>query len=162
MLKNSLNESAKETKKWLKELSWQKIFLVGFIYTVFSSLVHRSEAILTMKYYKVPEYLGVWSKLIMSKAGPAPLEFMATSVIFTLYSGISLALIYSYIRDYLPKLFWKRVFLFADLMIAASFIFFTLPSYILFNIPPQLLLSWFISSFIILVFSSYTFVKIIK
>ena len=87
MSKDSISESAKETKKLLKELSWKKIFLVGFIYTIFASLVHRSEAILTVKYYQVPEYLGVWSKLMMSKVGPVPAEFMVTSIIFTLYSG---------------------------------------------------------------------------
>ncbi len=162
MSKNSISESAKETKKWLNELSWKKIFLVGFIYTIFVSLVNRSEAVIMMKYYQVPEYFGVWSKLVMSKVGPLPIDFIVTTAIFTLYSGISLALIYYYIRDYLPKLFWKRVFMFADLLIAASFIFFTIPSYLLFNIPPQLLLSWFISSFVILVFTSYTFVKIIN
>lgn len=155
-------ESAKETKKWLKELSWKKILLTGVIYTLFTTIIHQLEAIMSMKYYQMPQYFGVWSKLMMPEPGPPPKEFMVTSLILTFYSGVALALIYYYIRNFLPKLFWKRVFLFADLMIAASFVFFTIPSYLLFNLPPQLLLSWFISGFAILVLTSYTLVKIIN
>jgi len=161
MLRKNILESAKETKKWLKELKWKKIILVGLIYTVFTTLIHQLEAVLSMKYYQMPQYFGVWSKLMMPKAGPPPPEFFITSLIFTFYSGISLALVYYYIKDLLPKLFWKRVFLFADLMVAASFIFFTIPSYLLFNLPYQLILSWFVSSFVILLLTSLTLVKII-
>lgn len=161
MLAKGVIESAKETKKWLKELSIKKILTVTLIYTVFTTIIHQVEAILSMKYYQMPQYFGVWSKLMMPKAGPPPPEFFITSTIFTFYSGISLALVYYYIRAFLPKLFWKRVFIFADLMVATSFIFFIIPSYLLFNLPPQLLLNWFISGFIILLLTSLTLVKII-
>jgi hypothetical protein len=80
-----------------------------------------------MKYYQMPAFFGVWSKLMMPNAGPPPPEFMIVSLVMTFYSGVALALIYYYVRNLLPKLFWKRIFFFADLMIAASFIFFTLP-----------------------------------
>ncbi|KKP61353.1 MAG: hypothetical protein UR54_C0003G0004 [Candidatus Roizmanbacteria bacterium GW2011_GWA2_34_18] len=162
MLSKSISESAKETTKWLKELNWKKILLVGLIYTVFTTVIRQLEVVLTMKYYQMSQYFGVWSKLMMPNAGPPPPSFMIMSLVFTLYSGISLAVVYYYIRNLLPKLFWKRVFFFADLMIAASFIFFTLPCYLLFNLPPQLLLSWFISGFIILVLTSLALVKIIN
>jgi hypothetical protein len=155
-------ESAKETKKWLRELSWKKIFFTAFIYTLYTTVIRQIEAFLTMKYYQMPQYFGVWSKTMMPTAGPPPQEFFITSLIFTFYSGISLALVYYYIRALLPKLFWKRVFLFADLMVAASFIFFTIPSYLLFNLPVELILSWFASSFIILLLTSLTLVKIIN
>lgn len=162
MLGKDISESARETKKWLKELRWTKILLVGLIYTVFTTVIRQVEAILTMKYYLMPQYFGVWSKLMMPKAGPPPPEFVIMSLIFTFYSGIALTLIYYYIKNLLPKLFWKRIFFFADLMIAASFIFFTLPSYLMFNLPARLLISWFISGFVIIVFTSLTLVKIIN
>ncbi len=162
MLTRTILNSAKETKKWLKELRWLKIVLVGLIYTIFSTTVRQLEAILTTKYYKMPEYFGVWSKVMMPNAGPPPPEFIIISLFVSFYTGISLALVFYYIKDLLPKLFWKRVFLFADLMVATSFIFFTIPSYLLFNLPIQLLFSWFATSFIILLFTSITLVKIIK
>jgi hypothetical protein len=62
----------------------------------------------------------------------------------------------------LPKDINERVLLFADLMVGLQFIFFTLPVYLLFNLPIELLVSWFISSFFILVATSYICVRIIK
>jgi len=153
-------ESAQDTKRWMSHLSWRKILTVGLLYTVYSMVIRQIEVFLTMKYYQMPEFFGLWSKTMMPTAGPPPPDFIILSLILTFYPGISLALIYCYIKELLPKNFWKRVFFFADLMISASFIFFTLPCYLLFNLPPQLLLSWFISGFIILLLTSFTLVKI--
>lgn len=125
-------------------------------------VIRQVEAILTMKYYLSPQYFGVWSKLMMPQKGPPPANFFITSAIFTFATGVSLTLVYCYVKEMLPKPFMKRVFLFADLMIGTSFIFFTIPAYLMFNLPVGLLVSWFISSFVILVAASYTFVKIIR
>ena len=148
--------------KWIKNIYWRKVLLTGFLYTVIAFVLHQLEVIITMKYYLMPEYFGLWSKLMMPKAGPPPLEFFITSLVFTFVTGVSLALVYYYVRDLLPKDFKKRVFYFADLMIATSFIFFTLPTYLLFNVPGGLLIIWFMTSFIILLASSFVFVKLIK
>jgi MFS family permease len=147
---------------WIKEISWKKIFLVSFLFTIISFVIRQIEAMLTMNYYKMPEFFGVWSRLMMPKAGPPPASFMITSLVFTFATGISLALIYYYLKDHLPKENKKRIFYFADLMIGTSFVFFTLPVYLMFNIPGGLLISWFISSFIILTINSWMLVKIIK
>jgi uncharacterized membrane-anchored protein len=128
--------------KWIREIHWGKALLVGVLYTVVSMVVRQVEAMLT-------------------KAGPPPPEFMITSLVFSLATGICITLIYYYLKDMLPKDGTKRIFLFADLMIAASFVFFTLPVYLLFNVPVGLLVSWFVSSFIILVVTSYAIVKIV-
>jgi hypothetical protein len=73
-----------------------------------------------------------------------------------------LGLVYCYIRDMLPKKFKERVLLFADLLVGLSFVFFTLPVFLLLNVPTILLIIWFISSFIILTFTSYICAKILK
>lgn len=150
------------TIKWIKKIKLGKLLLCGLIYLVLATVIRQIEAILTMKYYLMPQYFGVWSKLMMPSAGPPPPNFMIVSLTFTLASGLSLGLIYYYVRNALPKSFWHRVMFFADLMISASFIFFTLPAYLLFNLPLGLLTSWFISSFIILFLTSLTLVKIIN
>lgn len=150
------------TIKWIKKIKWGKLVLCGLIYLVFTTVIRQIEVILTMKYYLMPQYFGVWSKLMMPNAGPPPPSFMITSLTFTFASGLSIGLVYYYIRNLLPKQFWHRVIFFADLMIGTSFIFFTLPAYLLFNLPFQLLFSWFISSFIILFLTSLTLVKIIN
>jgi hypothetical protein len=120
--------------KWIKEINWAKTIIVGLLYTVFAVVVQRFVS---------------WSNVgIMS-------------TVITLATGISIAIIYYYLKDILPKKILKRVFFFADLMIACSFVFFTMPAYVLFNVPVGLLVRWFISSFIILVYMSFITVKII-
>jgi hypothetical protein len=147
---------------WIKELKWNKILLSGSIFAVISFVIHQIEAFLTMKYYLMPQYFGLWSKLMMPSAGPPPASFMITSFIFTLITGVSLALIYYYLKDHLPEQKNKRIFYFADLMIATSFIFSTLPMYLMLNVPLGLLISWFFSNAIILTIGSWLLVKIIK
>ena len=146
---------------WIKEINWGKALLVGLLYTVFAAVVRQVETALTMPYYLDPTHFGLWSRMMMPKAGPPPAEFMIMSVVFTFATGISIAVIYYYLKTMLPKHFLRRVFFFADLMIGFSFIFFTLPVYLLFNVPLGLLVSWFVSTFIILVFASFLCVKII-
>jgi hypothetical protein len=147
---------------WIKELNIKKVLLVSIIFTVISFVIHQIEAILTMKYYVMPQYFGVWSKLMMPSNGPPPASFMITSLIFTFVTGISITLIYYYLKDHLPTGWKKRVFYFADLMIATYFVFFTLPVYLMFNVPVGLLVSWFISTFVIVTIASWMLVKIIK
>jgi hypothetical protein len=148
--------------KWIAKINWLKVILTGVIYTVISMVMQQTGVLFTMKYYTDPQYSGVWSKLMMPSSGPPPPEFMITSLIMTLASGMSIALIYYYLKDMLPKNAMKRTFLFADLLIATYFIFFTLPVYLLFNVPVGLNVSWFAISFIILTATSAVIVKIIK
>lgn len=147
---------------WINEISWKKVIITGAIFTVISFVLRQIEALLTMKYYMMPEYFGLWSKTMMPEAGPPPITFMITSLVFTLVTGISLSLIYYYLKDHLPKEEVKRAFYFADLMIGTSFVFFTLPVYLLFNVPFGLLATWFVSTFVILTAGSWVMVKIIK
>ncbi len=147
---------------WIKELSIKKILFVSIIFTVISFIIRQIEAMLTIKYYMMPQYFGVWSKLMMPSAGPPPASFMITSIIFTFVTGISISLIYYYLRDHLPPVGFKRAFYFADVLIGTSFVFFTLPVYLMFNVPVGLLIFWFISTFIILTAGSWVLVKIVK
>lgn len=147
---------------WIKEISWKKVAFSSLLFTIIAFVIRQVEAVLTMNYYKMPQYFGVWSKNMMPNAGPPPLSFMITSLIFTFVTGVSLALIYYYLKDHLPKEEKKRVLYFADLMIAASFVFFSLPTYLMFNVPLGLLVSWFVSTFIILTTASWIFVKILR
>jgi hypothetical protein len=147
---------------WLKEISWKKVLLSGLLFSVLSFVVRQIEALLTLKYYMAPQYFGLWSKVMMPAAGPPPPTFMITSLVFTFVTGISITLIYYYLKDHLPKEVKKRIFYFADLMIGTSFTFFTLPVYLMFNVPVMLLVSWFISSFLILTLTSWVLVKVVK
>ncbi len=148
--------------KWIGRIQWGKVLLIGLIYTVISMVVRQLEVLWTMKYYTQPEFFGVWSKRMMPTAGPPPFEFMVTSMILTFAIGMALTIIYYYLKDYLPKGFWHRATFFADVLVSTSFIFFTLPVYLLFNVPVALLGWWFVSTFIVLFATSIVIVKIIK
>lgn len=148
--------------KWISKINWGKLILAGVIYTVVATVIHEAEAFLDMKYYVDPAFFGLWSKIMMPSAGPPPASFFITSAIITFATGVMLALVYYYIYDLLPANFRKRVFFFTDLMIGANLIFFTMPAYLMFNIPLALLVSWFVSTFVILLIAAFTFVKILK
>lgn len=148
--------------KWISRIHWGRVFLVGFLYTVIATVVRQTEMIWTLKYYMMPQYFGVWSKSLMPTAGPPPPEFMITSLILTFATGMAIAIIYHYLKDYLPKGFWHRSTFFADVLVSTSFIFFSLPVYLLFNVPIALLGWWFVSSFVILFLTSTIIVKIIR
>jgi uncharacterized membrane protein len=148
--------------KWISRIHWGKVFLIALLYTIIATVIRQLEMIWTLKYYMTPQYFGVWSKLMMPSNGPPPFEFMVTSMILTFASGMALTIIYYYLRDYLPKGFWHRATFFADVLVSTSFIFFTLPVYLLFNVPLALLGYWFVSTFVVLLLTSILIVKIIK
>jgi hypothetical protein len=148
--------------KWIAKIQWRKVFLIAFLYTIIATVVRQLEVIWTLKYYMMPQYFGVWSKLMMPTAGPPPPEFMITSLILTFASGMALAIIYYYLKEYLPTGFWKRSTFFADILVSTSFVFFTLPAYLLFNLPMALLGWWFVSTFVVLLLTSVLIVKIVK
>lgn len=147
--------------KWITRINWGKVFLIGFLYTVVSMVVRQVEMLWTIKYYMDPRYFGVWNKLMMPNVGPPPPEFFIISAIITFSVGMSLTIIYYYLKEYLPKGYIPRSFFFADLMVATSFVFFTLPVFLMFNVPYGLLASWFVSTFVIILVSSLTIVKIV-
>lgn len=147
---------------WISKIHWGKVLLFSVIFAVISYVIHAIEAMLTIKYYMMPQYSGLWSKLMMPSAGPPPPAFTITSIVFAFVTGISVAMIYYYLRDHLPPVGFKRAFYFADVLVATSFLFFTLPAYLMFNVPVGILVSWFISGFVILTIGSWILVKMVK
>lgn len=152
----------KNIKKWLKKIPFKQLLLASTVYTVIAFVVHQLEAFFTMKYYLMPEYFGIWSKLMMPKAGPPPTEFYSSSLLFSFMGGFAYGYIYWLVKSVLPKAFWKRVFCYADMLLAVSLVSFIMPTYLLLNVPTGLLISWFLSSAVIFICGSIVFVKMIR
>ncbi len=148
--------------QWIRRIHWGKVLLIGLLYTIIATVIRQLEVMWTIRYYMMPEYFGVWSKLMMPTAGPPPFEFMVTSMIFTFAGGMAIAIIYYYLKEYLPKGFWMRATFFADILVSTSFIFFTLPVFLLFNVPLELLGWWFVSTFVVLLLTSIVIVKVVN
>jgi hypothetical protein len=119
---------------WIKKINWGRTVLVGFLYSIVALIVD-------------------------TLVGGAKAGIM--SFVITLATGISIAVIYYYTKDLLQKKFLNRMLFFADLMIGFSFIFFTLPAYMIFNVPLGTLAVWFAGTFIKLVYASFITVKFI-
>ena len=146
----------------MKKIQWGRVLLSGVIYTVMANVVHILESFLTRSYYTLPEYAGVWSKLIMPHAGQPSPQFLALSLLFGLIVGIFLAFVYVSIQDVLPKPTWSRSFSFAGLLIGLELVLYILPVYLLFNVPVAILISWTISYSVIFILASILFVRILR
>ena len=93
---------------WIKKISWGKVILTAAIFTAISYVIHMIEAFLTIKYYMMPEYFGVWSKLMMPTAGPPPIEFTIISAVLSFVSGLLFALVYAVVKGSVPGKGWKN------------------------------------------------------
>lgn len=145
-----------------KNIRWKKVLIAGLIYLIIANIIRQIEAVLTLSYYKMPDYFGVWSNLMMPKAGPPPLKFFLISILFSLIGGITAAVIYEILKENLEKNYWKRLFNFTFAVSWVYLVFFILPVYLLFNVPFGLLVFWFLSSILILFLSTMAFVRILK
>ncbi|MFA5012946.1 MAG: hypothetical protein WC520_00060 [Candidatus Paceibacterota bacterium] len=145
-----------------KNVNWGSLILGAVILTIIGFVVQMLGSYLMMSYYLMPEFFGVWSKVMMPVAGPPPMTFFITSLVFSFVSGLVLAYLYAFIKEILPKGYWQKVNCFTAIVSGLYFVFFTLPVYLLFNAPLALNGAWFVSSIVIYYLSSMAFAKIIK
>ncbi len=143
---------------WIRQIAWGNVLLIGVLYTTAASIIRYIESIFTSKYYLMPQYKGLWS--IPMRFTSTEYFIASTVAMFTI--GVSLCIIYYYLRDYLPKKRWQRIFFFADILVACSFIFFTIPTCVMFNVPSVLLMAWFVSGFINILIASILIVHILS
>lgn len=148
--------------KCCQNIRWGKVILAGILFAIVASIIHSIESILTMNYYLMPDYFNVWSKVMMPNAGPPPTSFFALSVSFSFLTGLVLAIFYDFIKEKLAKTDFQKVICFTGLVITLATVFFTLPVYLLINIPMGLFIYWFVFSAIIFLVTSLIFVKILK
>lgn len=146
----------------IKRIRWQKVWVAALAYLVIVFIFRQIEVILTMDFYKNPEYFGVWSRLMMPKAGPPPMSFFVTSLVFTYLTGMTLAALYEFIRPLLPKEVKARFYVYAKIVVVLATVFFTLPVWLLFNIPLILLLIWFITALVTIMCATVAFIWILK
>jgi hypothetical protein len=146
----------------LEKIQWKKVLLSGLVYLVAATIIRQIEVVLTMKYYLMPEYFGVWSKLMMPKVGPPPPSFMILSLLFTFITGITLAAFYDFIKSLLPKNCWERVFDFTGTVAVLMLVFSYLPMYLLINLPLGLVVCWFITGLVTVFIGAVVFTKLIK
>lgn len=144
------------------KIRWGKVFLASVILFVLQMVIMNIEALFDMKYYVMPEYFPVWSKLMMPNQGPPPAEFFVISALFSFLSALVLACVYECFKSSLEKKFWPRVLGFTKLMALLSLVFAYLPMYMMINLPVMLIVSWFVSGALVIFLGTIVFVKILK
>ena len=140
----------------------KQILYSGIAYTIIAFVINEVEAMFTMSYYTNPAYYGIWSKLMMSSAGPPTLTFFIVSILFSLISGIIFAWFYSMVSESIPGKGTRRGLNYGLALFVVVGIPFTLTIYLLLAVPTMLLIYWAIASLIVYILSGFTFSKIMK
>ena len=137
--------------------------LAILIVAILSQLVHTVGSFIGMKYYLLPEYFSVWSKLMMPEAGPPPTSFFLYSLLFGIIGGILLALVYQIVeKSLLGKTRILKGLFFGLLVIMVAQVPGTLMMILIINLPAFLIVSWFIEGCLIALLSGIIFAKVLK
>jgi len=145
-----------------KKIHWQNVSLSALIFAVIAFVLWQVSSLLSMSSYTDPDYLGVWSKLMMPEAGPPPWSFMVISFVFSFITGLVLASLWDALKNFLPKEFWAKVLTYVDIIAALMLVMFVLPMILMINFPMMLLFTMFITWIIIVFLGSLVFAKLLK
>jgi len=141
----------------------EKILLAVILFVVISEIIHTAESFLTMNFYTDPNYFAVWSKVMMSTAGPPPVSFYYYSIVFTFISGLIFVYVYTLVKSVIKaKVNWQIGARYGIGIWVVAGIPWTLTTYLLINLPPFLLIYWNISSLIVYVLAGIVAAKILK
>jgi hypothetical protein len=145
------------------KISTGRIIIAGIIFAVIAQIIHTIGAYASIKYYTMPEYFPVWSKLMMPTAGPPPTSFMLYSLLFSFIGGFLIALVYSVIKEGIPaNTVNKKGLVYGLLLFLAAGIPSALGMYLLINLPIALIIGWTIESLIVYLIGGIVIARINK
>ena len=124
------------------------IVAAGIVYAVISMVVNTLWAFIDMPYYLMQEYFVVWSKLMMSTAGPPGVEFYVASFVFTLVAGLIFAGVYSRVKASIRDKGIRKGLRFGFGIFLISVIPGMFSLYLLINLPTMLIVSWTVSGLV--------------
>lgn len=147
----------------MANLSAWRVFWAGILFAVLAQVVHSAGAFLTMGYYTMPQYLQVWSKIMMPSAGPPPASFYVYSLVFGIVSGVLFALVYGIVRSSVPGNTSAKKGITYGLLV---FLVGGIPGYLalllLVNLPSVLILYWAFESLVIYIIGGALVARIVK
>lgn len=139
------------------------VLVTAVVMAAVGVVVHTLETMLTMGYYVDPAYSQVWSKLMMPKAGPPPVEFMLASIAVAFFTWLFFAIAYSVLSDSIKeknpmcrgRKFGALAFLLAGIPT-------TLMLWLLINLPMGIIAAWTVSSFLLYMIGGMVAAKFIS
>ncbi len=124
----------------------KKLYLFAIVMAIAAMIVHTVESFLTMGYYTDPANFLLWSKLMMSGAGPPPAIFYAYSLLFAFVSWMLFGFVYIVLSGAIKeKDIVKRGLKFGTLIFLVGSLPGALTMVLLLNLPLGLIISWVIS-----------------
>ena len=143
------------------KISYGKVILGSVFYAVIAQIVHTLGAFLTMGYYLMPEYLPVWSKIMMPAEGPPPGSLYVYSIVFALLTGLFLAYFYVVLR----KSIWgdnaaKRGWCYGLIVFFIATIPCSLMLVLMINLPMAIIISWTVEMLVINVLAGMAIAKL--
>ena len=144
-------------------MDWKGIGIFAVAMTVVAQAVHTAESVLTMGYYIDPAYFGLWSKVMMPKAGAPPIEFFTLSLAFAFATWFLFGCVFGKLGKVIGENgFVKKGLVFGGLVFLIAGVPFTLTSYLLFNVPTALLLAWATSSLLLYLAGGVLAARLVK
>ncbi len=111
----------------------------------------------------MPQYFPVWSKIMMPTAGPPPVSFMVYSLLFSVVSGILIALVYSVVKNSVPgNNPTKKGLKYGVLIFLVGGIPGYLSMLLLINLPSALLLYWAFETLVVDLLGCFIIARILK
>lgn len=140
-----------------------RIILAAIAFLIISQVIHTLEAYVTMSYYTDPTYAAVWSKIMMPKAGPPPMEFYYISWTFSFITGLLFAGVYNVITKGIPgNTVAKKGLIYGLLIWLVGGLSGSLAMILLVNLPIDLIGYWTVSGLIVNLLAGVAIAKIVK
>jgi len=149
--------------EWIKKVPWLKVLWATLAFAAIDTVLRQAEAFATMKYYLMPEYFTVWSKIMMPKAGPPEASFYIAALIGSLLGGLVMVLAYLLLKKhYLSGNIWQQALHFTLKMNILLLVFSYYPMWLMIRLPLALICSWFVTGVVVTFLGGLIFVKIFK
>jgi hypothetical protein len=127
-----------------------KVILSGVLFAVVAWIIHMLGALLSMGYYKMPEYASLWSKIMMPTAGASPpLSFSLLSLLFGFIGGVLFAIVYDVLMGSVPGKKTNKGLAFGFLIFLVAGIPGYLSLLLLINIPAGLAGMWLLENLVV-------------
>jgi len=121
----------------------KKYILAAVLFTLVAMVVHAIGAVVEMPYYTMPEYLPMWSKIMMPETGPPPAVFYVISAGFSLVGSLVYVCTYGILKKSVPgKGYLKKGLSYGAMLFLISGLPGSLSMALLTNLPLPLIADW--------------------
>ncbi len=143
-------------------IKWTQLILTAIVFMIVAQIIHTAGAIAMMGYYADPAYFSLWSKVMMSTAGPPGMDFYLLSMAGNFVIGLIFAWAYSIANKAIGDKGYMNGVKFGVFLFLLAAVPYTFMTYMILSVPTMLNLEWALESLLVYTISCVAFTKIIK